>query len=267
MIRSGLVSITFRQHTPRHIVDLVSRAGLEALEWGGDVHVPHGDIQQAHRVNDLTLGAGLAVSSYGSYYRVGDSEPDEFAPIVDTAHALGAPTVRIWAGSVGSGTASEDYRSRVVDLSRQAAGLAARAGISVAFEFHPNTLTDTNESAHLLLAAIDHPNVETYWQPPPGSAPAYNLQGIDAMTPWLSNLHVFTWHSTTHERLPLAAGESDWALYLAKVVESARDHFALIEFVRGDADEAFLQDAATLSRWLDYVNARSALDQPCPPEG
>ena len=255
MIRSGLVSITFREHSPRHIVDLVSQAGLEAIEWGGDVHVPHGDIQQARLVKNLTLDAGLEVSSYGSYYRAGATDPREFAPIVDTAHELGAPTIRIWAGDQGSEACDDTYKSRVVDLTQQAADLAAHAEIRVAFEFHANTLTDTNESARLLLEAVDHPNVETYWQPPPGSTPAHNLEGIDSVAPWISNLHVFTWHTDTHNRLPLVAREPDWMRYLSRIAASPRGRFALIEFVQGDADEAFLQDAATLCRWLDQVNA------------
>ena len=40
MIRGGLVSITFRKLSPRAIIDLVTRANLIGIEWGGDVHVP-----------------------------------------------------------------------------------------------------------------------------------------------------------------------------------------------------------------------------------
>lgn len=175
---------------------------------------------------------------------------------MDTARELGAPTIRIWAGDRGSEACDDTCKSHVVDLTRQAADLASHAGIRVAFEFHANTLTDTNESARLLLEAVDHPNVEIYWQPPPGSVPAYNLEGIDTVAPWLSNLHVFNWHPETHKRLPLAAGKSDWMLYLARVANDPRERYALIEFVQGDADEAFLEDAATLRRWLDHVTAR-----------
>jgi len=262
MIRPGLVSITFRQHTPRHIVDLVKRADLQAIEWGGDVHIPHGDLKQARLVREMTQDAGLDVSSYGSYYRVGVSDPDEFGPIVDTACELGAPTIRIWAGNQGSEISDDRYRSRVVNLSREAAALAAQVSTKVAFEFHPNTLTDTNESARALLEAINHPNMECYWQPPPGSTAANNLEGIDAIYPWLSNLHVFTWHRETRKRLPLFAGESDWMAYLARVAGSSRDRFALIEFVQNDTDEAFLQDAATLRRWLERMNPQNQAEQP-----
>ena len=42
MNRAGLVSITFRNKTPREIVALMKRAGLSQVEWGGDVHVKPG---------------------------------------------------------------------------------------------------------------------------------------------------------------------------------------------------------------------------------
>ena len=125
---------------------------------------------------------------------------------------------------------------------------------------------DTIESARLLLETIDRPNLGIYWQPPPGSTVTHNLAGIGAVYRWLTNLHVFTWDAQTHERLPLAAGESDWSAYLDKAAGNDQDRFALIEFVQDDTDEAFLQDAATLLRWLDHVNAQhSTKQQEIPP--
>ena len=49
--RTGLVSVTFRKLTPEKIIELVSEAGLNAIEWGGDVHVPHGDLKRAAEVD------------------------------------------------------------------------------------------------------------------------------------------------------------------------------------------------------------------------
>jgi len=253
MIRSGLVSITFRALSPRQIVDLVAQAGLAGIEWGGDVHVPHGDLRQARRVRNMTREAGLDVASYGSYYRVGVDGMGPFEPIVDTAVELGAPVVRVWAGDRPSADADAAYRARVVHESRRVADLAGRAGVAVAYEFHPRTLTDANASARALLQGVAHDNVGSYWQPPPGASVPVNLAGLEAVLPWLRHLHVFTWHGVTGERLPLADGEEGWMQYLRKAVSTRRDHSALIEFVRDDAPEAFLQDAVTLQRWLSVV--------------
>ncbi len=65
-LRSGLVSVTFRQLTPSAIITLVTRAGLDGIEWGGDVHVPHGDLVRARQVRQQTIQAGLQSAAYGS---------------------------------------------------------------------------------------------------------------------------------------------------------------------------------------------------------
>ncbi|HUX75213.1 MAG TPA: TIM barrel protein [Anaerolineae bacterium] len=256
MIHSGLVSITFRKLSPREIVDLVVQAGLAGVEWGGDVHVPHGDLRQARLVRRLTREAGLRIAAYGSYYRVGADGTGPFEPILDTAVELGAPLIRVWAGDRASADADAPFRARVVRETQQAADLAAGAGIAIAYEFHPRTLTDTDESARRLLEDVAHENVGSYWQPPPGASMADNLAGLDAVLPWLRNVHVFTWHRTTGERVPLADGEAGWMRVLRKVASTGRDHFALVEFVRDDAEESFLHDAATLRRWLSLLDRR-----------
>jgi sugar phosphate isomerase/epimerase len=258
MIHSGLVSITFRQLTPAEIVALVVQGGLEGIEWGGDVHVPHGDVDRALQVRQMTLDAGLAIPAYGSYYRVGHEEPCPFEAVLESAMALGTTTVRVWAGKLGSEQADAAYRGRVIEDSRRIADLAAEAGVSVAYEFHGGTLTDTNDAARALLEAVAHHNVLSYWQPPRGATVPYCLAGLDAVLPWLCHVHAFTWRllpdGKSVERLPLAEGEDPWLQYLAKAATAERDIYAEIEFVRDDAPERLLEDAAALVRWLAVVH-------------
>ena len=262
MIRGGLVSITFRKLFPRAIIDLVTRAGHTGIEWGGDVHVPHGEIVVAREVAQMTQDAGLLVAAYGSYYRVGVSEKDglAFAHVLESAIALGAPTVRVWAGNRGSADADESYRAAVIEDARRIAVLAHAAGITVSFEYHRNTLTDTNDSAHRLLEEVGHPNVRTYWQPPLAISLAECLEGLDAVSDYLSNAHVFQWTAASPaaiaDRRPLAEGAEVWRQYLERIAATDRDHFALIEFVRDDAPEQFLADSRVLSAWLAELNGR-----------
>ena len=262
MIRGGLVSITFRKLSPRAIIDLVTRANLIGIEWGGDVHVPHGEIRVTRDVAQMTRDAGLLVASYGSYYRVGVSEADglAFARVLESAIALGAPTLRVWAGNRGSADADESYRAAVIEDARRIAVLAHAAGITVSFEYHRNTLTDTNASAHRLLEEVGHPNVRTYWQPPVAMSPAECLLGLDAVSDYLSNVHVFQWVATSPataaDRRPLAEGAGVWRQYLERIAATDRAHFALLEFVRDEAPEQFLADARVLSAWLAELNQR-----------
>src|SRR4051794_38844460 len=68
-----LVSVAFRHLSPKDVVALVRQAELNSIEWGGDVHVPPGELGVADEVARLMHDAGLIVASYGSYYRVGTS--------------------------------------------------------------------------------------------------------------------------------------------------------------------------------------------------
>ena len=76
MFRTGICSITHRTLSIDAVIELAVKCGLEGIEWGGDVHVPHGEIKLAEDVLDQTLAAGLLCPSYGSYYKVGVSEDD-----------------------------------------------------------------------------------------------------------------------------------------------------------------------------------------------
>ena len=55
----GLVSISFRKHTPEEIVKACADAGLRYIEWGSDVHVPAGNEARAREVRALCASAGI----------------------------------------------------------------------------------------------------------------------------------------------------------------------------------------------------------------
>ncbi len=253
MIRSGLVSVSFRKLTPQTIVDLCVRAGGAGIEWGGDIHAPHGDLARARLVRKITEDAGLTVASYGSYYRVGVAEPCPFETVLETAEALGAPVIRVWAGKKGSVDVNDGDRHLVVSDSLRCADLAAQAGIVVAYEWHVGTLTDTNDSARWLLDAVGGRNITSYGQPPMDTSVAYNLAGLQVVERCLSNVHVYHWHIDSAERLPLLAGEAVWMQYLARIAAIPGDRFAMLEFVKDDEPENFVKDAATLKGWLARV--------------
>lgn len=252
MIYGGLVSVTFRALSPGEVVDLVAQAGLSAIEWGGDVHVPHGDVACAREVARRTVDAGLAVCAYGSYYRAGTGEPPAFEAVIESALALGAPLVRVWAGRRGSADADAATWKAVVEDSQRILALAQQAGLGVAYEFHNHTLTDTNASALRLLGQVapsgpaSDPSggLSSYWQPLGGMDEPARLEGLRAVRPWLSHVHV------QQGRRPLSEGADVWLPRLEMVRGTGRDHGALIEFVQDDAPEAFLRDAETLLEWL-----------------
>lgn len=251
MIRPGLVSITFRELAPLALVHLAAEAQLEGIEWGGDVHVPHGEEATAREVARMTSDHGLEVAAYGSYYRAAASEAQglSFGAVLSSAKALGAPVVRVWAGTKGSLEVSPGEREAVVADLRRITEIASREGVAIALEYHRNTLTDTPQSTRDLLEACACPGLETYWQPRVGVEPAETARDIGMLLPWLSHLHVYHWWPET-QRLPLREGLQAWGLYLEEARCAAGERYAMLEFVRGSAPQQCLEDARALREWL-----------------
>jgi 3-dehydroshikimate dehydratase len=248
-MKPGLLSVTFRNLSARRIISLARRAGLVGIEWGSDVHVPSDNIALAVETGQMTREAGLDVSAYGSYYRLGHEDSGPAEAILETARALETGIVRIWAGKEGSDTASPEYRQRVARDGRRVAELAEQAGLRIACEWHGNTLTDTADSAERLFKAVDHPNFLTFWQPRNGQSIETCLADMDTALPRLIGLHVFHWNRATGERLTLESGSEAWAAYLAKASKCG-DLYASLEFVADDDPERMAADAAILREWL-----------------
>lgn len=247
-VRTGLVSVTFRQLPADEVVEVAAKAELAAIEWGGDIHVPLGNLPVARRVKALTEDRGLAIAAYGSYLRAGSVDREEMRSTVATAEALGASRIRVWAGNVGTANAGVGDRMAVTRGLAELADVAAGSGIEIALEFHRNTLTDEVDSTITLLLDVGASNLKTYWQPPVDLDDAQCLEQLEALMPWLSTVHVFSWGPSNNRR-PLAARESLWRPVLNRLAAEPREINALLEFVADDSPEQFATDAAHLRSW------------------
>lgn len=248
----GLCSVTFRDRTPDQVLALAVDAGLGAIEWGSDVHLPPGDVDAAEALRRRCEDAGVACPSYGSYHAAGAEVSQPLEAVLESAAALGCATVRIWCAWGTEPDAPEADRERVADGVRAAAAAAAEHGLSVSLEFHPGTLTATADGARWLLDRVDDERVFTYWQPRPGRARREAIAELRAVAADLSHLHVFTW-AADGTRLDLAAGEPLWRGALDVAAEGGRwvgRRWAYLEFVRDDDPEQLQRDAASLRRWL-----------------
>ena len=268
MIKSGLCSLTLGKLPVEEVIDAAVTSGLQGVEWWGTGHVPHGDAKTAATVRGLTEKAGLEVSSYGSYYRCAISEGAglTFQSVLDSARALGAPTIRVWAGNCDYQNADNAFIQKVIDDANRIADSAAVYGISITFEYHGGTLTDRNETAIKFANQLSHPNIYFSWQPPHGYSVEHALSGLSGILHRLSTIHVYHWTMGSYEksivnetirpllypddffRHPLADGGDRWEAYFKAADTTGRDHFALLEFVKDDSNEQFYQDAAVLQQ-------------------
>ena len=266
MIIPGICSVTLKHISAEEVIAFMVSNQLQAVEWWAGGHVLPGDIARATEVARLTQQAGLRTSSYGSYYRVGVSETDgmPFAGVLASAAALGAPTIRVWAGTKNAEAADAAWVNQVIRDTNRIAFLAAQKGVSITFEFHGGTLTNTHSNAHRFAALVPHSNVFFSWQPPHGFSLAHALVGLEGLLPRLSTLHLYHWTIGSYEknlfndserspvwptdyyRHPLADGRDRMQAYFKRVRSTGRDHCALLEFVRDDTIEQAQADAAEL---------------------
>lgn len=250
----GLCSVTFRQRTPKDIIVLAAEQQLQAIEWGGDIHVPPDNLARAKRIGELTRSYGLRVSSYGSYYHAGTGE--DFDVVLQTALALKTSHIRIWAGRMDKSktlkTYSEETFQHIVQDIKRCAIEAKKHAITLHLEYHAFTYTDSGRAALKLIRAIDQPNVKLYWQPLGSFTEAQQLKDLMELKTYISHVHVFQWDQN-FERYPLQSGTAIWLRYM-HALEKTRTHLYLIEFVKDDDVDQFKRDAQTLHHWKQFIN-------------
>ena len=247
MLIPGLVSISFRKRSVEELITDCIKNGLRTIEWGGDVHIPHGDLRRAREVAGLTEEAGLTISAYGSYFRAGVPEQPDFAGIAACAEILKAPTIRVWAGKLGSEECTD--RRPVIRSLQECCTIAADKGLTVTLECHNNTLTDTICSTMQLLEEVDSPALRCGWQPQYKRSAEYRMEWLKTVLPCLSTVHCFCWNAA-HERLPLTDGTEEWKSFLHVLRSAERDIPVMLEFVRNDDMDQFARDAAALNALL-----------------
>ncbi len=254
---TGLTSITFRTLTADKIISLCRNAGVDGIEWGGDVHVPPAatdekdavlkSVAQAQSVAKKTTEAGLRIFSYGSYYKLAANRTIPFdriwANTLAVAEALHAPIIRVWAGEYGSKDAPPNYKARLVDELKKISQMAAEKNISIGLEYHRKTLTDTKESCLELLQTVNMPNVYTYWQPNPDITMNEQLAEIALLRDYICIVHCFNW-TPGNIRHPMHPAKNVWKQYWMQL--SKPDCPLLTEFVRNDEPRQFIADAQIL---------------------
>lgn len=246
-LRPGLCSVTFRTIDAERVAVLAAQAGLSGIEWGSDVHVPPGDVKTALGVARHCADLGLSCPTYGSYVRCEDPAEDAFEAVLDSAEALGAKMIRVWAGRQGSAQADSTQRARVEQSLASHCQAAAARGMTVALEWHRDTLTDTRSSALALFDRVNHATLLSYWQRRDGQTAQQACADIDALRPRLSHAHIFWWHSYA-DRLPLEEGALFWRAVLPSLQphSDGDERWVFLEFVKDDDEVCFGRDAAAL---------------------
>ena len=81
----GLVSVSFRQHTPKEILEAVKAAGLSCIEWGSDVHAPHTDLGRLGEIAEM-LGYSSVYSFSKAFKENFGMSPKAYAALHHSEH-------------------------------------------------------------------------------------------------------------------------------------------------------------------------------------
>ena len=238
----GLVSISFRAHTPEEILTAMKAAGLTHIEWGSDVHAPPNDKERLAALVALGEKYGVTVSSYGTYFRLGETPLAELSAYISAAKALGTDILRLWCGSKSGADMTSAERDDLITVCREAAAIAERSDAILCMECHKGTFTERVEDSLYLMRAVSSPAFRMYYQPHQWKTQEENLTMARALAPYTEVLHVFQWKGS--DRFSLADGAEEWRTYL-----SAFDgQPLLLEFMPDDKIETLGTEADALCR-------------------
>ncbi|MBR0327262.1 MAG: sugar phosphate isomerase/epimerase, partial [Clostridia bacterium] len=102
MYTLGLCSVSFRKNNPGEILNAVRASGLSVIEWGSDVHAKKEDLQMLARIASAQAAMGIGCSSYGTYFRIGETPVSELEAYIGAANVIGTSVLRVWCGNKNS---------------------------------------------------------------------------------------------------------------------------------------------------------------------
>ena len=239
----GLVSVSFRQHSVREILEATKAVGLSCIEWGSDIHAPCNDLERIKEIAAMQNEYGIACSSYGTYFRLGDTPIDELLQYIAAAKILGTDVLRVWCGRKSGSDMSNNERMRFLAICRQAEKIAESNGVTLCMECHRNTFTEIPSDAVWLMRQISSPHFRMYWQPFQWQSFEQNLENAKMLSPYVRHIHVFNWKD--EEKLPLSDAVSEWQSYLH---ELCAPRSLLLEFMPNGMINELERETAALKK-------------------
>lgn len=234
----GLVSVSFRGHTPEEVLAAMVSCGLTLVEWGSDVHCPP---EKAAELAALQARYGVRCCAYGTYFRLGVTPTEELQRYIDAAKALGTHVLRLWCGDQNSEDYTEDGKAALFARCKEAAALAQANGVTLCMECHNKTYTNRREAALELMEAVNSKHFRMYWQPNQFRTEEENLEYAALLAPYTVNIHVFNWRGK--EKYPLRPAADIWKQYLTCFDGSQA---LLLEFMPDGRLESLAAEAGAL---------------------
>lgn len=242
MYKLGLVSVSFRNHTPEEILTAMKKCGLYCIEWGSDIHCPP---ERAEEIAAMQGKYGITCCAYGTYFRLGVTPMEELQGYIDGAKTLGTNILRLWCSNKNSEDHTEEEKKQLFFLCKAAATIAEQNAVILCMECHNNTYTNKKEAALELMQAVNSESFRMYWQPNQYRTEEENIAYATLLAPYTVNIHVFNWKGK--EKYPLRQAKDIWRRYLS-CFEGEKT--LLLEFMPDGKLETLETEAAALREIL-----------------
>lgn len=236
--RLGVASVTFRNKTVPETVEIAKNAGVEYIEWGGDVHVK--TLEDAKRAKKLCDENGIKICSYGSYYRVGCGDKSKWEEICLIADAMNASSVRVWLGEKDSEETTQAEYERILEDLKYICAVAQKYNLLVCPECHDNTYNNNTDAFLKIKNEMKADNFKTYFQSRYFRF-GYDIDRIERTFDFIENVHVSYRDLVIEQRF-----RKKDKYYLDKLIKKLSEMnfegVVLIEFTKGSEEKHFLKD-------------------------
>lgn len=241
----GLCSVTFRKKTVQEIVDIAKKAGVEYIEWGGDIHVKN--LDDARKVKALCEDNNIKISSYGSYFNCAEYDESKWTEICQITKEMGANSVRIWLGKKDSEKTSEQEYNIILENTKKMCEIAEEFSLLVCPECHDNTFNNNTDAFLKIRRDISKDNFKTYFQSRYFRM-EYDLDRIDRTFDFIENVHV-SYRDLVKEQLLRKKDKNYIDTLLKKLREKNFKGIVMVEFVINDSEKSFYADMEKLKNY------------------
>ena len=241
----GLCSVTFRKKSAAQVVLIAKKAGVEYIEWGGDVHVTN--VEEARIVKSICDNEGIKISSYGSYFNSTDFDKEEWEQVCKIAKIMGAASIRIWLGRKNSEEVSDREYRALLENTKKMCDIAAQYGLAVCPECHDNTFNNNTDAFLRLKKDLNKDNFGTYFQSRYFRM-EYDLDRIDRTFNYIKVVHV-SYRDLKKEQRHRKKDKYYLDTLLKKLKAKDFDGIVMVEFVDFNSEIAFYRDVRKLKSY------------------
>ncbi len=238
----GLCSVTFRKKSAAQVVLIAKKAGVEYIEWGGDVHIKN--TEEARIVKSICDNEGVKISSYGSYFNSADFDEAQWIEICEIACAMGAPSVRIWLGKKDSEETSDREYNALLKNTKKMCDIAKKYSLLVCPECHDNTFNNNTDAFLRFQNDLKKDNFRTYFQSR-YCRMEYDLDRIERTFDFIENVHL-SYRDLKKEQKFKKKDKYYIDKLLDKLSSKGFDGIVMVEFVDFDSEYVLYKDVKKL---------------------